>query len=130
MHSAPPSSTQLHPHLPTSFQPPPSSIHLYPAHFSLHPALCNILNVIRTKILHVIVNFPKFRPKNSILSNLSENWHTWYLGGSDSKSRLRFLKSRPQNPVLGKLGQKSQSCPFCLNLAHMVSRGCWFLFQH
>ena len=83
VHSAPPSSTQLHPapststhlistsnqlhpHLPTSFQPPPSSIHLYPAYFSLHPALCNTLNVIRTKILHVIVNFPKFRLKNFI----------------------------------------------------------------
>ena len=73
LHPAPSTSThlistynQLHPHLPTSFQPPPSSIHLYPAHFSLHPALCNTLNVIRTKILHVIVNFPKFRLKNFI----------------------------------------------------------------
>ena len=32
---------------------PPSSIHLQPAHFSLHPAL----NVIRTKISDVIGQF-------------------------------------------------------------------------
>ena len=44
----------------------PSSIHfqaahsnLYPTHLSLHPALCNTLNVSRTKILHVIGQFPK-----------------------------------------------------------------------
>ena len=47
LHAAPSTSTQLHP-------PPPSSIHLHPAHFSLHPALCNTLNNIWTKILHVI----------------------------------------------------------------------------
>ena len=34
--------THLHP-------PPPCSIHLHSAHFSLHPALCNTLNAIRTK---------------------------------------------------------------------------------
>ena len=32
---------------------------LHPAHFSLHLALCNTLNVIRTKILHVIGQFPQ-----------------------------------------------------------------------
>ena len=47
-----PTSTQLHP-------PPLSSIHLHPAHFNLHPALCNTINVIRTKILHVIGQFPQ-----------------------------------------------------------------------
>ena len=45
-------STQHHPS-------PPSSIHLHPTHFSLLPALCNTLNVIRTKILHVIGQFPQ-----------------------------------------------------------------------
>ena len=64
LHPPPPSSTQLHPPLHSSFQPPPSSIHLRPAHFSLHPALCNTLNNIWTKILHVIGQFPKFRPKS------------------------------------------------------------------
>ena len=37
----------------------PSSIHLHPAHLSLHPALSNTLKVIRTKISHVIGEFPK-----------------------------------------------------------------------
>ena len=54
-------------------------------------------------------NFPKFRWKNSKLSVLPENWHTWYLGGADSKSTLRFLKFRLQNTFLGKFGPKSQN---------------------
>ena len=45
--------TQLHPTPPSLFKPPPSSIHLHPPHFSLHPALCETLNNIWTKILHV-----------------------------------------------------------------------------
>ena len=36
----------------------PISIHLYPAHFSLQLALCNTLNVIRTKISHVVGQLP------------------------------------------------------------------------
>ena len=46
--------------------PAPSSIHFHPAptqlhptHFSLHPALCNTLDVIRTKVSHVIGQFPQ-----------------------------------------------------------------------
>ena len=50
-------STQLHPPPPSSFQPPPNSIHLQPPHFSRHPALRNTLNVIRSKVLHVIGQF-------------------------------------------------------------------------
>ena len=38
---------------------------------------------------------------------MTENWHTWYIGGVDSESRLRFLKFRPQNPFLGKFGLKN-----------------------
>ena len=100
-----PSSTQLHPTPPSSFQLSPSSIDLHPAHFSLHPALCNTLNIVRTKISH-LGNFPKFRPKNSNLSILTGNWHTWYLGGGDSESKLRFLKFQAQNQFLGKSGPK------------------------
>ena len=37
----------------------PSSIHLHAAHLSLHPSLCNTINVIRTKISHVFGQFPK-----------------------------------------------------------------------
>ena len=32
---------------------------LHPAHFSLHPSLCNTVNVIRTKISHLIGQFPQ-----------------------------------------------------------------------
>ena len=41
------------------------------------------------------------------MSILNENWHTWYIGGVDSKSRLRFLKFRPQKPFFGKFGPKN-----------------------
>ena len=37
----------------------PSSIHLYPAHFSVQLALCNTLNVSRTKMSHVIGQLPQ-----------------------------------------------------------------------
>ena len=91
----------------THFHPAPStSTQLHPGHFSLHSALCNTLNIIRTKILHVIGNFPKFRRKNSKLSIFNGNWCMWYLGGADSKSRLRFLKFWPQNSFLGKFWPK------------------------
>ena len=70
-------------------------------------------------------NFPKFRPKNSNLLILTENWLTWYLGGADSESRLRFLKFRPQSSFLGKFGPKNgkrQSCLFCLKIGtHSIS---------
>ena len=59
LHPPPPSSTQLHIPPPSSFQPPLSSLHLHPAHFSLQPALCNTLNNIWTKILHVTGQFPQ-----------------------------------------------------------------------
>ena len=36
-----------------------SPIHLHPVHLILHSPLCNILNVIRTKILHIIWQFSK-----------------------------------------------------------------------
>ena len=64
------------------------------------------LNIIRTKISHVIGQFPKFRWNNSKLSVLPENWHKWYLGGGASKSTLRFLKFWPQNTFLGKFRPK------------------------
>ena len=96
--------------------PPPPTPH--PTHFSFHPVFLNTLSVIRTKILHVIGQFPqqipqriwtyifkiptpnsflgKFGPKKSKLSVLPANWHTWYLGRSDVESGVRFSKFRPQ----------------------------------
>ena len=91
--------------------------------FRLHPAICNTLNVIRTKILHVIGQLhQKFKV-------LTENWQTWYIGGADSKSRLRFLKFRhPKIHFWTNLVRKVVF--FSWKLAQMVCRGCWFLFRH
>ena len=98
--------TQLH----------PAHFNLHPDHLSLHPVLCNTLNVIRNSVLHVSGNFPKFRPKNSKLSILTQNWPIRKFGGADSKSGLSFLKFGTQNPFLGKFGPKSQSYQFCLKI--------------
>ena len=117
----------------------PSSIHLHAAHLSLHPSLCNTINVIRTKISHVFGELPKtwaakfkvvhfnrkisaggilvvlipnldlnfwnsdpkiqylgkFGSKNSKLSFLPKNWHTWYLNDVDSYSKISFLNLQP-----------------------------------
>ena len=59
---APPASIHLHPAPSTSTQlilTSTSSIHFQPAHFTLHPTLCNTLNNIWTKILHVTGQFPQ-----------------------------------------------------------------------
>ena len=60
--------------------------------------------------------FGQIWTENSKLSVLPENWHSWYIGGADSKSRLRTSKFRSQNSFLGKFGPKIQSCPFCLKI--------------
>ena len=123
VHSSPPSSIYLHP-------PPRSSIYLHPSHFNLRPAPSNSTQVISVfpqlsatpstifepKYRTQLCNFPNFRPKYPKLSILTENWVTWYLGGADSKSRLRFLKLQPQNPFVGIFGPKIQNCPSCPDL--------------
>ena len=54
---------------------------------------------------------------------MTENWHTWSLGGADLESVLRILKFRPQNPFLANLDWKSQSCLFCLKIGtHYILR--------
>ena len=117
------SFTQLHPSLPSSFQPLPSSIHLHSAHFSLHPALCNTLNNIRTKISHAIGQFTQI------------NWKIrtcpfWLKRGSQSmfevlipNQDLDFWNSDPKIHFWVNLGSKSQSCPFCLKIGtHAISK--------
>ena len=57
------------------------------------------------------------------MSILTENWHTWHIGGVDSKSGLRFLKFRPQNLFLGKFGSKdSKSFVLSENWSHSMPR--------
>ena len=51
----------------------------------------------------------------------------WYLGNADSKSGLRVLKFRLQNPFLGQIWvQKFKVVRFVWKLVHVVSQGCWF----
>ena len=77
---------------------PSNPARLHPAHFSLLPALCKTLNVIRTKIQHVIGQFPKIQAKK-----------LWYLGGVDSECRLIFLEIELQNLFLGKFSTKKSN---------------------
>ena len=110
MHPPPPGSIHLHPatststqliltstkfHLPppSSFQPPPSSLQ--------HPQQYLNQNVARNWVISPNLGW-KIK-----LSILTENWHTWYLGGVDSKSRFRLLIFWSQNPFLGKFGPKN-----------------------
>ena len=104
-----PSSTQLHP-------PPPSSTQLHPAHFNLHLALCNTLNVIRTKISHVIGK------SQSCLFCLK-------IGKHGTSRMLNFILilvfsiSNPQTIFWANLGQKIQSSLFFTKIdTHGVSR--------
>ena len=159
MHPPPPSSIHLHPAPPSSFQPPPSSLQHPQQYLNenitgncaIYPNLGHKQKLsILTKNWHTwyigganseawltLLKFRpqnpysgKFGPKNSKLSGLSENWCTHYLKDADSKSRLRVLNFRPQNPFLGKFGSKKVKVgPFSWKLAHMLSRGCLFLFQ-
>ena len=46
---------------------------------------------------------------------LNENWYTWYIAGANSKSRLRYLKFRYQNPFLGEIGLKISNLSVCSN---------------
>ena len=97
---------------------------LHPAHFNLQLALCNTLNVIRTKTLHVIGQFlPKLGWKiqrcpfwlkigtHGLLVVLILNLH------------LDFWNSDPKIHFRANLGSKSQSCLFCLKIGtHYISR--------
>ena len=85
--------TQLHLPPPSSFQPLPSSLQ--------HPQ--QYLNQNITRNWAISLNLVQ----KIKLSISTENWHTWYFGEADSKSRLRFLKFRPQNQFLGKFGPKN-----------------------
>ena len=108
----PPSSTHLH-------SAPSTSIQLISASTQLSATPATLLE---PKYWMWLGNFSTFRPKNSKLSVLTENWHTWYLGGANSKSGLRFLKFRPPKSLFGKIwANKVSVVPFNWKLAHVVS---------
>ena len=151
--------------------PPPSSIHPYPAHCSLHPALCNNLNNIWTKILSrnwaISPNLGwKITSYQFCLKIDAHSISSMLIPNPD----LDFWNSDTKIRFWANLGPKTQSCPFCLKtgisrmlvliltlvfwisnpnflffhiwskkvkvvsfnwkLVPMISRGCWFLFQH
>ena len=112
-HPAPSIFTQLHPPPPNSSQPPPSSIHFHPAPSTFTQLIsastqlsATFSTIFEPKYCTWLGDFPKFGPQDSKLSILTKNGHSWYLGSTDSESRLRFSKFQPQNPFLGKFGSK------------------------
>ena len=122
MHPATSTSTHLHPSVPSSFQSPPSSIHLHLAQLSLHPALCNTLNVIRSLISHISGNFSKFRSKNSNLSILTNIGNKKNLEVTVSNPDLVFWSLDPKIHFWVNLGQNCQSYQFCLKIC---AHGIW-----
>ena len=120
-----PSSSQLHPSPRSSFEPPLSSTHVHPAHFSLRPALCNTLNNIWTKILYVIGQFPQKNFPRKIKS--CPFWLK--IGPHDilevliPKLDLHFWNSDPKIHFWANLDPKIQNCPFCLKIgSHSILR--------
>ena len=115
-----PTSTQLHPPPPSSFQPLPSSINLHLAHFSLHPTLCNTLNNIWAKILHVIGQFSQIYAEKLFI--LTENWHTWYIGGVHSNQIQTSIFEIPTpKSILEQIWvQKFKVVCFVWKLVHIV----------
>ena len=107
--------------------PPPSSIYLHPGHFSLHPALCNTLNQNITCNWAISSNFDRKIQICPFWLNIgSQGMLEVLILNTD----LDFWNSNPKINFWANLGSKNQSCPFFLKLTHMVSQGCWFLFQH
>ena len=139
------------------------------AHFSLHPAFCNTLDVIRTKILHAIGQFPQTLAAKFKVVHF--NWKSVHIVYWRYRFRIRTFDSKIR--FWPNLGRKSQSCPFFLKiethdistmlilitilvfwisnhkfffgqtsdekfkvvrfgwkLSQMISRACWFSFQH
>ena len=100
--------------------------HLHQAHFNLHPAPSSsfkrppssLQQPQHYKNQNITCNWaicPNVGQKFKVVF-LPLNWHTWYIGGADSKSRLRISKFQPQKPFLRKFGPKIQSYPFCLKI--------------
>ena len=81
----------------------PAHFNLHSDHLNLHPVLCNTLNIIRISLLYVLGNFPKFRPKNSKLSILTQNWPSNEFGGADSKFGLIFFEIRNPKSIFGQI---------------------------
>ena len=90
--------------------PPPSSIHL-------HPVLCNTPNNIRTKISHVIEQFPQF-----LVEKFKVVHFDWKLAHNVCWWCWLWIQT-PKIHFWANLTSKSQSCSFCLKIdTHGISR--------
>ena len=124
LHPHPPTSSQLHSFPPSSLQPSPSSNHLRLAHFSLHPALCNTLQLSATT-QNVARNW-EISPN---LDQKTQSYTFWPKIGSYGilevlipNRELDIWNSDPKIHFCANLSQKSQSCPFCLKIdTHDIS---------
>ena len=116
LHPRPSASTQCHPPLTSSFQPPLSSIHLHPAHCSLTQ-----LSVISSSLL---------KPNSPNLGWKFQSCSFWLKIGTHNilevpipNPDLDFWNSDPKIHFWANLGQKSQSFLFCLETGmHGISR--------
>ena len=72
----------------------------------LHPALCNTLNIIRTKISHVVGPFPKIQAKKCKVVRFVAKLAHMISGGCGFLFRHWFSEFLILNPFLGKFGLK------------------------
>ena len=120
LHPPPLSSTHLHLLPPSSFQHPPSSLQ-HPQYYYNQNIACNW------------AISPNSDQKNkSCPFGLKISTHGILEVYTDSRFRLRFLKSQPQNPFLGKFGLKKSKLPLLPDNWHIykVFQRCWLLFRH
>ena len=109
---------------PTQFFPPLlSSIYHHPACFNLHITFCNNLNIIRTKILHLIWQIPQIQAEK--FKAVCFGWTSAHM----VSLRCWFRTPTPKS-ILGQIWfEKFKVVRFTRKL-HMVSPGYWFLLRH
>ena len=68
--------------------------------------------------------------QKSKLSVFPENWHAKHLDDANSYYNISFWISDPKS-IFGQIWAKKVNVVcFAWKLVHMLSRNCWFLFQH
>ena len=124
-----PTSNLLYPLPPSSshhYSVPSTStqlIHLHPACFNLHLTFCNNLNIIRTKILHLIWEIPQSQAEK--FKAVRFGWTSEHM----VSLRCWFRTPTPKS-ILGQIWfEKFKVVRFTQKL-HMVSPGYWFLLRH
>ena len=114
----------------------PSSIHLHPAHFKLHPSTSTQLISVSTQLSATpsTIIEPKYSLNWAISPNLGrkiiKSCPFWLeidthgiLEVLIPNPELNFLNSDPKIHIWANLSQKSQRCPFCLKIGtHGISR--------